>query len=752
MKLGLPIEQLANASARKPKRTLLFWIIAVVVGLLVANALLIPNLTTSFTVLNNPDSTKGNDLLEERLRGPRRANDIVIVSSATKTVDDPAYKAFVQDLEKKVKETHDHKPGDLVIAETVVSYYSTNNAGFVSKDKKTTIIPFQVAGDINDSSEPLKVLREKVTSKASTADFKVITTGEASLSEDFAVISEKDLQKGEGIGAPVAILILILVFGAVVAALIPLAIAVISILVALGVAGIFGAGFDLSIFIQNMIFMIGLAVGIDYCLFIVDRYREERAKGLDKHAAIAKSASTAGRAVFFSGLTVILALLGMLLVPSNAFISVGLGAISVVVVSIVASMTLLPAILSLLGDKIERLRVPFVHKAQAMTHEESVGGFWDKLSHGVMKAPVISLILAAGLLVAAAIPIFDLRTGDSGVSTFPPGIESGDGFRILQAEFGDSLPNPADIVIDGPADAQRTKDAIAKLTATLKGDPAFGVPKSVEVSPNKDFTLLSVPMTGDPSDTAMTNAIKRLRNDYIPEAFAGAPAKVYVTGNAAFNVDWFKVANDSAVPVLTFVLALSFVLLMLVFRSIVIPVKAILLNLLSVGAAYGILVLVFQKGVGHRFFGFSEAPVIQAWIPVFLFSVLFGLSMDYHVFLLSRIRERFKQTGDNTGSVAFGIRSTGRLITGAALIMVAVFGGFASGRMVALEQMGFGLAVAVLIDATIVRSILVPASMKLLGKWNWYFPAWLEWLPKVNVEGEHAPQAAGAAMPQTARK
>jgi RND superfamily putative drug exporter len=352
----------------------------------------------------------------------------------------------------------------------------------------------------------------------------------------------------------------------------------------------------------------------------------------------------------------------------------------------------------------------------------------------------------------AALPIFDLKTGDSGVSTFPPGIESGEGFNILQREFADNLQNPAEIVIDGPADAQRTKDAITKLTARLATDPAFAKPQPVQVAPGNDLTLLSVPMTGDPSETAMTNAIKRLRNDYIPEAFAGAPAKVYVTGNAAFNVDWFKVANDSAVPVLTFVLVLSFILLMLVFRSIVIAIKAILLNLLSVGAAYGILVLVFQKGVGTGFFGFSESPIIQAWIPVFLFSVLFGLSMDYHVFLLSRIRERFLQTGDNTGSVAFGIRSTGRLITGAALIMVAVFGGFASGRMVALEQMGFGLAVAVLIDATIVRSILVPASMKLLGKWNSYFPSWLEWLPKVNVEGTHASHAPGAAMPQPTRK
>jgi RND superfamily putative drug exporter len=748
MKLGIPVEQLARASARKPKKTLLLWVIAVVVGLFVASHLLFPNLTTSFSVLNNPDSTKGNDLLEERLRGERHANDIIVISSATKTVDDPAYKAFVQDLEAKLK----NLPDDIVIADSVASYYSTNDASFVSKDKRITIIPLQVAGHINDASEKIKEVRHDVTSKAGNADFAVITTGEASLSEDFAVISEEDLQKGEGIGVPVAILILVLVFGAVVAALIPIVIAILSILIALGVAGIFGAGFDLSIFITNMIFMIGLAVGIDYCLFIVDRYREERARGLDKEAAIAKSASTAGRAVFFSGLTVILALLGMLLVPSNAFVSVGLGAISVVIVSIAASMTLLPAILSLLGDKINRLRIPFILKAQAATHEESAGGFWDRLSHAVMRAPVLSILLAGGLLVVAALPIFDLKTGDSGVSTFPPGIESGEGFNILQREFADNLQNPAEIVIDGPADAQRTKDAITKLTARLATDPAFAKPQPVQVAPGNDLTLLSVPMTGDPSETAMTNAIKRLRNDYIPEAFAGAPAKVYVTGNAAFNVDWFKVANDSAVPVLTFVLVLSFILLMLVFRSIVIAIKAILLNLLSVGAAYGILVLVFQKGVGTGFFGFSESPIIQAWIPVFLFSVLFGLSMDYHVFLLSRIRERFLQTGDNTGSVAFGIRSTGRLITGAALIMVAVFGGFASGRMVALEQMGFGLAVAVLIDATIVRSILVPASMKLLGKWNSYFPSWLEWLPKVNVEGTHASHAPGAAMPQPTRK
>ena len=324
----------------------------------------------------------------------------------------------------------------------------------------------------------------------------------------------------------------------------------------------------------------------------------------------------------------------------------------------------------------------------------------------------------------------------------PDGIESKDGFLILDEEFSAGEATPAEIVIDGDIDLPAVRSAVDRLTVALQAAALFGPPRPLDVNPARDLAVLRVPIDGDAVSVETQDAIKRLRGIHIPAAFDGVPATVLVTGEAAFNLDFFTIANDAAYVVFPFVLGVSFLLLLLVFRSVVVPVKAIILNLLSVGATYGLLVLIFQKGVGNEIFGFHQAETVEAWLPIFLFAVLFGLSMDYHVFLLSRIRERFDQTLNNTESVAFGIRSTGRLITGAALIMVAVFWGFAAGDLVALQQMGFGLGIAVLLDASIVRMVLVPASMRIIGKWNWYLPRWLEWLPDLRVEVVEAPAQA----------
>ena len=491
--------------------------------------------------------------------------------------------------------------------------------------------------------------------------------------------------------------------------------------------------------------MIGLAVGIDYSLFIVARFREERAKGLEKLDAIGRAGATATRAVVFSGFTVVLALFGMVLIPFNIFIGIALGAIFVVIVAMIASLTLLPAILGLLGDGINRLSIPFVARAQARFDESNPGGFWDGVSHGVMRLPLVSLILAGGLLIAAAIPFFGIHTGFAGVSTMPEGIEAREGFIVLDELFSQGEASPAGIAIEGDIDSPQIQTAIDKLKVLLAEDVDFGPPRPLEVSPGGDLAMFEVPVAGDPAGDRAEDAITRLRDQYVPSAFGGDADRVSVGGETAYNMDFFQMAKDFAPIVFVFVLGISFLLLMLVFRSIVVPIKAIILNLLSVGATYGVLVLIFQEDLLNGAFGFEQSPIIEAWIPLFLFSILFGLSMDYHVFLLSRIRERFDQTGDNTGSVAFGIRSTGRLITGAALIMVAVFWGFSTGQLVGLQQMGFGLGFAILIDATIVRMVLVPASMRLLGKWNWYLPPWLEWLPDLRVEGEREEVAAAPA-------
>jgi RND superfamily putative drug exporter len=563
--------------------------------------------------------------------------------------------------------------------------------------------------------------------------------GPATLNSDFNTIAEEDLRTGETIGIAVALVVLVLVFGSVVSGVIPVILGVVAIGIAMGLAALLGLFMDLSFFITNMITMIGLAVGIDYSLFIVSRYREERLHGFEKLDAISRAGATATRAVFFSGLTVVLALVGLLILPNTLFRALGLGAILVVLVAVLASMTLLPAVLSLLGDRIESLRV-----RRRRTMDEQ-GRMWDRITKTVMGRPVLSIVFAGGILLLAASSLFSINKGLSGVSTLPDEMESKQAFEILATEFAGGFTSPIEVVVTG-SDIPET---LANLESDVAADGGFG-PATIDPLSTNDVAVLSVQTLGDVNSIESQEALRHFRADIVPGAVVGETA-VFVGGETAITVDFLDQVDDYTPIVFTVVLGLSFILLMLAFRSLVIPAKAIAMNLLSVGAAYGLVVATFQADVGPAwikefagFLGFEQVETIEAWLPLFLFSILFGLSMDYHVFLLSRIKERFDQTGNNTESVAYGLRTTGALITGAAIIMVAVFAGFAAGRLVMFQQLGFGLAIAVLLDATIVRSVLVPASMKLLGNRNWYFPTWLEWIPNISIEGhidEVVPQA-----------
>ncbi|MEE9325039.1 MAG: MMPL family transporter [Dehalococcoidia bacterium] len=728
MSLNLSTEALARRSSRHPWITIGIWVLILIIAVALIFNFLGDALTTEQNFTNNPEAIRAFDLLEDRLRGPLRANEIVIVRSETLTVDSPAFQGFVVNLFGDIE-----RLGSDVI-ESGMHYYQLGIDSLVSADRHTTILPLTIAGPFQEASGNIDGLLEIVREADGESEFQVLITGQATIGNEFQEISESDLRRGELFGIPVALAILVLVFGTIAAAIIPIVLAVLSIAVALGATALIGQVFQFSFFATTMITMIGLAVGIDYSLFIVSRYREERIRGLEKNEAIAVTGATASRTVFFSGMTVVFALMGMLIVPTTIFRSLGAGAILVVTASVLVALTLLPAVLSLMGDRVNALRVPLIQRAQRKVDEQRRGGFWDRVARGVMRYPVISIVVAAGLLIAGAIPYFDINTGFAGVSTLPDRFQSKKGFLILEEEFSFGLVTPAEIVIDGQIDSQPVQSGIESLKALLDSDAAFDGLSSLEVNDSGDLALLSIPVAGDPAGQEAIQAIRRLRNQYIPQAFSGVQADVLVTGETAFNVDFFDLTDDYMPIVFAFVLGLSFILLTVVFRSLVVPVKAIIMNLLSVGAAYGLLVLVTQKGVGADFFGFQQADTIDAWIPLFLFSVLFGLSMDYHVFLLSRIKERFDQTHDNTEAVAFGIRTTGRLITGAAFIMVAVFSGFASGDLVPFQQVGFGLAVAVFLDATSVRAVLVPASMRLLGKANWYLPKVLHWLPEVGIE------------------
>ncbi len=731
--MKLSTESLARASATHPWRTVGIWLSVVAVSMFIAGTMLNDGLTTEFAYSSNPDSKKADALLEDRLRGPRRLNEVVIVQSDRLVVDDPAFEAKVTELFGQI---NDLGPD---IIQSGMNYYALPVPAMVAEDRHSTIMPLVLAGSFDDAMENVEQLTDLVAEANGKDGFKVLIAGGASIGLESNEISERDLLRGEIIGIPVALVILMFVFGALLVTFVPPLLAIVAIVIATAGAALIGQVIPLSFFVVNMIIMIGLAVGIDYTLFVVSRFREERRRGQPKIEAIARAGATASRAVLFSGVTVVLALVGMLVVPTNIFQSLGTGAILVVIVSVLISLTLLPAVLGLLGDWVDALKLPYIGRRLSRSDsDDSTGGFWNRVTQAVMGRPVISLVITVGALVAVAVPALDLETGFNGVESMPPDSRAREAFQLLEDQFSFGVVSPLEIVVDGDINSDAVQVAIAGLNAAMESDPAFVGKPTVQVNDDGDLALISIPVAGEPAGQVAEAATRVVRDQYVPTTFEGVNARVYATGAPAFNVDFYDITDRFTPIVFGTVLTLSFVLLTLVFRSIIVPIKAILMNLLSVGAAYGLMVLVFQKGYGADLLGFQQADAIDAWIPLFLFSVLFGLSMDYHVFMLSRIRERYDQTRDNAASVAYGLRSTGGLITGAALIMVAVFGGFAMGELVGFQQVGFGLAVAVFLDATIVRSVLVPASMRLLGDLNWYLPSGLSWLPDFRVEPEEA--------------
>jgi RND superfamily putative drug exporter len=611
-----------------------------------------------------------------------------------------------------------------------VASYRDGTDGLVSDDGHVALIMTTLTGDERDATEIAKPVVDLVNAVDGTEGFRVTTVGFGSVEGEISTLMAETLNQGELVGIVVALVILLVVFGAAVAAGLPIILALLSIFVAVGATALVSNVMEMSNFIVFIITMIGLAVGIDYSLFIVQRFREERARSREKIDAITTAGATASRTVFFSGMAVAIALAGMLVMPDATFQSFAVGAILVVAANVLAALTLLPAILVLLGDRVNWLTLPFIGRRSGA---ESGGGVWGWITKVVTARPVVSVFLTGGLLIALAVPLFSLTLGNTGISTLPADNNMRHAFNVLNEQFSAGVLT-ADIVIDAPdVQAPAVQTGIADLTASLDKDVFFGE-SQIEINGAGDLALLTVGMPGDFSSAESKSALKRLRNDYIPAAFPNETADIFVGGPTAETVDSVQTQQDYLPYVFLFVLGFSFLLLLLVFRSIVVPLKAVVMNLLSVGAAYGVLVLVFQKGFGNEVLGFRESPVIESWLPLFLFAILFGLSMDYHVFLLSRIKERYDQTGDNAASVAYGLRKTASIISGAALIMVAVFGGMASGELVAFQQVGFGLAVAIILDATIVRMVLVPASMELLGDWNWYFPKWLAWLPDLRIE------------------
>jgi putative drug exporter of the RND superfamily len=713
-------ESLARISARRPWWTIGAWVGGIVASVLAIALLLASGLTTDGHVTNNPESLQGYRIIQEEFSRDDAATEILVVRSERLTVDDAAFERRLAELT------------GAGIATNAIAHAENplENPGLVSQDRHAVLVPLRLA---HPAEESVKKVIDRVAAENGRDGFQLALTGAFTTDYDFNALSQHDLKEGElKFGLPAALVILLLVFGAVVAASLPLLLAGVSIIVALGLTALVAQGFELSVFVINMLTGMGLALGIDYALFVVSRVREERAAGRTKLDAIAAAGATANRAVMFSGSAFVFAMLGLLLVQSTIMRSLALGAILVGIVSVAAALTLLPAILSLLGDRVDRLHVPIVGRRMAEGPRES--RFWGAVVRGVVRRPGLSLALAVAVLLLAAAPTLGMQIGASGISTLPDRLTSKQGFTALEGSFPAAGAEPAQIVVQGDAKAAEVTAAIDRLKTALGRDSDFG-PVAVETAASGKAALLTVPVAADPLSDRAIDAVKRLRADHVPAAFADAPARALVTGATAENIDYFDVMKRWLPIVFLFVLGLTFVLLTVAFRSVVVAATAISMNLLSVGATYGLVVAVFQYGIGADLLGFRQVDTVEAWVPLFLFAVLFGLSMDYQVFLLSRIRERYSQTGDTQDAIVFGIGSTARIITGAALIIVAVFAGFAAGDLVMFQQMGFGIAIALLIDATIVRSVLVPAAMQLAGERNWYLPAWLEWLPHVEVEG-----------------
>lgn len=649
-----------------------------------------------------------------------QSTEVLVFHSDTLTVDDPAYAAAAMAVAERLQAL-----GPGVVAGGR-SYFLSGDADLVSADRHTTLVPLVLI----DPPTQVRVLRDAVVAAVQGSGVSVTPVGPASVGLAYRELADSDLRAELRIGVPAAVVVLLLVFGSLVAAAVPLLVATVSIAVALALTALWGQFTPVYFLVVNMVLMMGLAVGIDYALFVLVRYREERQAGASVVQAVERSGASAGHAVVFSGATVVVALVGLLLVPTNVFRGLAAGAIAVVLVAVLASLTLLPALLCLLGDRVDALRLPLPRLFRGDGSADPARGLSARAAQAAVRRPWATLTVCTALLLALAAPALHMRLGFAGIDTLPAQLDLRQAFERLQQDFRYGLVAEAVVVVESTSSSTAPSEvdqALGRLRTALGGDAAF-VAESAREQQSADgrVRVLTIPMLGDAEGEPTLQAISRLRNALVPAAFEGTPAEVMVTGTSAGYLDFFELIRRFAPWVMGLVLGLSFVLLAWAFRSVVVPLKAAVLNLLSVGAAYGALVLVFQHGVGAGALGLQQVPIIEAWIPLFLFTVLYGLSMDYHVFLLSRVREHYDASGDNTLAVVQAVGSTAGVISGAALIMVAVFAGFAAGELVMFQQIGFGLAVAVLLDATVVRLLLVPALMTVLGERNWYAPRWLQ--------------------------
>jgi RND superfamily putative drug exporter len=697
-------------SARHRKTAILGWLALMIVVAFAGSALGSRKPTAAQKM--DGETRRAETILQDA-GFPKHSGEMVLVQSTTETPGSPAFAATVKDVARSL----DKLP--------VVANVTSDT---VSADKHSVLVQFDLKGDPDtaiDRVQPTLDATERIAGRHRS--FAVEQFGDASLEKQMNDASAKEESASNQRSLLITLLILALTFGALVAAAVPVILAFSAIAGTTGLVALVSQIVPMDDIALPAIMLIGLAVGIDYSLFYIRRSREERAKGAGKLEAIDVAAATSGRAVLISGLTVMAAMAGMLLTGNTIFISMGLSTILVIAMAVLGSLTVLPAVLAALGDKIEKVRVPFIGKRQAQARESRL---WGWVTDRVMRHPVVAVVFAGGALLALSLPALGMQTKLPGIESYSkdePAIQT---YLKIQKAFPAEADYATVVVKAADVDAPAVKHAIARLQ-----------PVDVDINPRGDVAAVNVPLAGSGVDDRAMKSLAHLREDTIPAAFKGVDATADVTGAAAATADFNKTMHSKTPIVFAFVLGLAFLLMLTTFRSIVIPIKAILLNLLSVGASYGLLTLVFQEQRGEA---------VTSWLPLFLFVILFGLSRDYHVFILSRVREAWKGGMSSADAVAHGIKTTAGTITAAAIIMVAVFGEFALQSGLDTKQMGVGLAFAILVDATIIRGVLLPATMKLLGDWNWYLPRWLRWIPELDVEGTGAKKPKGRLVPQPA--
>jgi len=654
--------------------------------------------------------------------------EMVLVQSKTLSAKDPAFKAVIKDVEKTLARFPQVRE--------LRSPLAPAEADLISKDGHSALLQYTPTGTYEEAVlyiDTIVAAVDKVESRH--AGFLVDETGSVSTQKAVQSSIQGGLKTAGLVSIPLTIIILMIVLGSLVAALIPLLLGITSVVAASGLIAFASQGVPMSENIMEVVLLVGLAVGVDYSLFYLRREREERKAGRSEGAALEAAAATSGRAVLVSGVTVLIAMAGMFLSGSKEFMSFSVGTMIVVAVAMVGSLTVLPALLSKLGDRVEKGRIPFVHRFRRGSGESRV---WGSILDAVLRRPVVSALAAGAVLVALAVPALGMHTTQTGTEGIRiAAIEPVE--RVIEAYPG--TPEPAVVAIKAAdVNAAPVRKAIAELERKALATGQMNAPIDVTTNPDGTVAKVEIPLDGKGTDDASNAALATLRRTLLPQTLGQVDGVEYaVTGLTANSKD-FNESQVKAIPlVFGFVLLLAFGLLLATFRSIVIAVKAIILNLLSVAAAYGMLVAVFQWGWGENLLDFQSNGGIANWLPVFLFVILFGLSMDYHVFILSRIREAYDRGLSTDEAIAHGIKTTAGTVTSAAVVMVGVFSVFTLLPYVDLKEMGIGLAAAVLIDATIVRAVLLPASMKLLGDSNWYLPKWLQWLPR--LEHESAPAA-----------